>query len=66
MAQLFLEILIVGLFTGLVGIIWMIVRDCFADDRDSGVKQIGGTPLSEPHDQEEPHKHSPSHSKIAA
>jgi hypothetical protein len=66
MAQIFLEILIVGLFTGLVGIIWMIVRDCFADDRDSEVKQIGGTPLSEPHDGEKLHEHSSPHSKIAA
>jgi hypothetical protein len=66
MTQLILEVLIVGLFTALVGIVWMVVRDCFDDDQDSGVKQLGGTPLSEPHDQEEPHKHSPSHSNIAA
>ncbi|MEO6307283.1 MAG: hypothetical protein ABIO96_06560 [Nitrospiraceae bacterium] len=66
MAQIILEVLIVGLFTGLVGIIWMIVRDCFDDGHDSVVKQIGGTPLSEPHDRVESHKHSPPHSNIAA
>ena len=66
MAQLFLEILIVGLFTGLVGIIWMIVRDYFDDDPCSTDKLIRGTPLSEPHDGEKPHEHSSSHSKIAA
>jgi hypothetical protein len=66
MAQLFLEVLIVGLITGLVGVIWIIVRDCFDDDHDSGVNPLEGTPLPEQHDQEEPHKHSPRHSKIAA
>ena len=66
MAQVIIEVLVVGLFTALVGIVWMVVRDCFDDDQDSGVKQIGGTPLSEPHDQEESHEHSPSHSNIAA
>ena len=66
MAQIFLEILIVGLFTGLVGIIWMIVRDCFDDDHDSGVNRLEETLLSEPHDGEKAHEHSSSHSKIAA
>ena len=66
MAQVIIEVLIVGLFTALVGIVWMVVRDCFDDDQDSGVKQLGGTPLSEPHDQEESHEHASPHSKIAA
>ena len=66
MAQVIIEVIIVGLFTGLVGIIWIVIRDCFDDDHDSVVKQIGGTPLSEPRDQEESHKHAPPHSKIAA
>ena len=66
MTQLILEVLIVGLFTALVGIVWIVVRDCFDDNHDSVVKQIGGTPLSEPRDQEESHEHAPPHSKIAA
>ena len=32
MVQAIIELVIVGLLTGLVGIIWMIVRDNFNDD----------------------------------
>lgn len=66
MEQIILEIFIVGLFAALVGIIWMVVRDCFNDDPCSTDKLIGGTPLSEPRDREESHEQSSRKSKVAA
>jgi hypothetical protein len=66
MTQLLLEVLIVGLLTGLVGIIWMIVRDCFDDDPCSTDKLISLPPLSEPRDREESHEQSSRKSKVAA
>jgi hypothetical protein len=32
MIQLLVQVLIVALLTGLVGIIWLVVRDTFGDD----------------------------------
>jgi uncharacterized membrane protein len=32
MIQLMLELLIIGLFTMVAGIIWLVVRDTFGDD----------------------------------
>jgi hypothetical protein len=34
MVQVILQVLIVGLLTGLVGIIWMIARNSLTDDHD--------------------------------
>jgi hypothetical protein len=66
MTQIILEVLIVGLITGLVGIIWIVVRDCFDDNHDSGVNRLEGTHLPEPCDGEQPQEHSSRQSKTAA
>jgi hypothetical protein len=55
--------IIVVLLAGLVGIIWLIVRDILSDDHhphDNGQ----GNPSPEPHDGEEPHEGSPRQSKV--
>ncbi|HSL02051.1 MAG TPA: hypothetical protein VK901_00755 [Nitrospiraceae bacterium] len=49
-----IEVLIVGLLTGLVGIIWIIVRDCFDDDHSpNDSRQESASP--DHHDGEEPY-----------
>ena len=66
MELIILEVVIAGLIAGLVGIIWMTVRNYFDDDHYSKNNRLGGTPLSEQHDLEEPHKQSSPQSKAAA
>ena len=66
MELMILEVVIVGLIAGLVGIIWMTVRNYFNDDHYSKDNRLGGTPLSDQHDREEPHKHSSPQPKAAA
>ena len=57
MVSVIIEVMIVGLLTGLVGIIWIIVRNCFDDDRyPNDNRQESASP--DPHDREEPHDRS--------
>jgi hypothetical protein len=44
MVQVILQVLIVGLLTGLVGIIWMIARNSLTDDHDPDDNRQGETP----------------------
>ena len=66
MELVILEVLIVGLMAGMVGIIWMIVRNYFNDGHDSEGNRLDGTPLPEPHDGETPQEQASQHSKAAA
>jgi hypothetical protein len=55
MEQVIIEVMIVGLLTGLVGIIWIIVRDCFDDDHyPSDNRHESASPVH--HGGEEPHE----------
>lgn len=66
MVQVLLLVSIVGLFTILATIIWMITRHSFDDDHDSGdVRQCGGS-LSDPSGKGEPRELASRHSKVAA
>jgi hypothetical protein len=57
MVQVIIELMIVGLLTGLVGIIWIIVRDCFDDDHyPNDNRQESASPVH--HDGAEPHERS--------
>ena len=58
MVQVILQVLIVGMLTGLVGIIWMVARNSFTDDHDPDDNRHGETSSAEPHDREEPHERS--------
>lgn len=66
MVQLILQALIVGLFAGLAGIIWMVVRHSFDDDHVFDDNRQGGHPWSTPCNGNDPHEPSPRQSKIAA
>jgi hypothetical protein len=66
MVQLILQVLIVGLLTTMVGIIWVIARHSFDDDHYSDDNREGGSLLSEPSDGKGPHEPSSHGSKIAA
>jgi len=66
MVQAIAQVLIVGLLTGLAGIIWIIVRDIFEEDHFPGDYRLPKTPSPEPCKGEEPHEPSPRGSKIAA
>jgi hypothetical protein len=62
MVSVIIEVMIVGLLTGLVGIIWIIVRNCFDDDRyPNDNRQESASPVH--HDGEKPHEHSSWQSK---
>jgi hypothetical protein len=62
MVSVIIEVMIVGLLTGLVGIIWIIVRNCFDDDRHpNDNRQESASPVH--HDGEKPHEHSSWQSK---
>ena len=66
MVQAIVQVLIVGLLTGLVGIIWIIVRDVLQEDHYPGDIRLAKTPSPEPRNGEEPHDPSSRPSKIAA
>ena len=66
MVQLILQVLIVGLFAGLAGIIWMVVRHSFDDDHVFDDNRLGGHPSSTPSNGNDPDEPSPRQSKIAA
>ena len=66
MVQAIIQVLIVGLLTGLAGIIWMIVRDIVQDNHSSNDNQLGNTPSPEPLNGEKPHEPSSKESKVAA
>ena len=66
MVQLILQILMVLMIAGLVGIIWMVVRHSFDDDYDSDAERQGGSPSSKPRDGKDSLEHSSRHSKVAA
>ena len=66
MVQVILQVLIVGLITGMVGIIWVIARHSFDDDHYSDGERQRGSPPSEPSDGKDPHERSSPQSKIAA
>ena len=66
MVQLILQILIVWMIAGLVGIIWMVFRHSLNDDYNSDDNRQGGIPSSEPCDGKDPHEHSSRHSNVAA
>ena len=66
MVQLILQVLIVGLIAGLVGIIWMVVRHSFDDDYFFDDNRQGRHPSLTPGNGNDPHEPSPRPSKIAA
>jgi hypothetical protein len=66
MVQLILQILIVLMIAGLVGIIWMVVRHSFNDNDDSTNNRLGGSSSSEPCDGKDPHESSSLQLKAAA
>jgi len=66
MVQAILQVLIVGLLTGLAGIIWMVVRHSFDDDLYFDDNRQVGSPSSEPSDGKDPHERSSRQSNIAA
>ena len=66
MVQLILQVLIVGMIAGLVGIIWMVVRHSFDDDYFFDNNRQGGSPSSEQGIGKDPHEHPSRHSKVAA
>ena len=66
MVQLILQVLIVGMIAGLVGIIWMVVRHSFDDDHFFDDNRQGGHPSLTPSNGNDPHGPSPRQSKIAA
>ena len=66
MVQIILQALIVGLFAGLAGIIWMVVRHSFNDDQFFDDNRQGQQPSSTPSNGNDPHEPSPRQSKIAA
>ena len=66
MVQLILQVLIVWMIAGLVGIIWLVVRHSFDDDHYSDDNREGGSLSSEPSDGKDPHEPSSHGSKIAA
>jgi hypothetical protein len=59
MVLVIIQVLIAGLLTGLVGIIWMVVRDIFGRDKRQG------SASPDHHDGEEPHDRSLRRSKAA-
>ena len=66
MVQIILQVLIVGLFAGLAGIIWMVVRHSFDDDQFFDDNLQGGHSSSTPSNGNDPHEASPRQSKISA
>ena len=66
MVQLILQVLIVWMIAGLVGIIWLVVRHSFDDDHYLDDTRPGGSLSSEPSDGKDPHEPSSHGSKIAA
>jgi len=66
MIQVMLEVLIIGLFTMVAGIIWLVVRDTFGDDHSPDDNRQAGNPSPEPRDGEEPPERSSPQSKAAA
>ena len=66
MGQAIVQVLIVVLFTGLVGIILMIVRDIFQNDHYPSDNRLERTPTSEPSNGEEPYERLSRQSKATA
>lgn len=66
MIQAIIQVLIVGLLTVLVGIIWMIVHDIFEDNPYPDDNRLDGTPMPKSSNGEGPHEHPSPQSKAAA
>ena len=65
MVQTIVQLLIMGLLTALVGIIWFIVRDIFEVDHCPSEAGLAKTSAPEPYNEEELHEPSSQQSKIA-